>query len=469
MGLLAGGIVLVGLHLAVLALSPHLGYGCDKGSWAVIALVGLEVGAGAVYFLAMRRWAGSFSSFRLLVWILVVGALIRALMLFSTPILEDDFYRYLWDGAVVARGFNPYKYSPQSILNGFDSTGSVPEALRQLARESGEIIRRINHPYLSTIYPPVSQAAFTLAHWLGPWSLTAWRLVLLGFDLATLGLLIAVLRTLKLPLSWLAVYWWNPLLVKEVINSGHMDLVTLPLVLGVVLFSLHDRPLGALVCLAGAIGAKIWPLVLLPLVLRPLFSNLRRLGFGLLIFGLLVSLLFLPVWLASQGDHSGFLAYGQRWEMNDALFKLLQGGMWLVLQVLGFQDYSQLATRFIVAALLAIWVMWLVRLPIQDGRDFCRRCLLAVAAVFLLSPSQFPCYYVWLIPLLAIRPQVSLLLLTILLPLYYLRFFFLSRGQAAIFDYGIVWLEYLPVWILLWWEWRGDAQPFFKKVAGYES
>jgi hypothetical protein len=114
-------------------------------------------------------------------------------------------------------------------------------------------------------------------------------------------------------------------------------------------------------------------------------------------------------------------------------------------------------------------VTWLARSPIRDGQDFCQRCLLAVAAVFLLSPTQFPCYYVWLIPLLAIRPQASLLLLTVLLPLYYLRFFFLSRGQAAVFDYGIVWLEYLPVWMLLWWEWRGKAQPFFKKVAGYES
>jgi len=362
-GLLAGGAILVGLHLAVLALSPHLGYGGDQGSWPVLALVGLEAGAGAVYFLAMRRWDGSFSSFQLLVWILAVGALIRALMLFSTPILEDDFYRYLWDGAVVARGFNPYQYAPQSILNGFDSTGSVPEALRQLARESGEIIRRINHPYLSTIYPPVSQAAFTLAYWLSPFSLTAWRLVLLGFDLATLGLLIAVLRTLKLPLGWLAVYWWNPLLVKEVINSGHMDMVALPLVLGVVLYSLRDRPLGALVCLAGAIGAKIWPLALLPLILRPLISNPRRLGSGLLIFGLLVSILFLPVWLAGQGDHSGFIAYGQRWEMNDALFKLFHGGVWLILQAVGLPGYAQFATRLLAAGLIAFWVIWLARPP----------------------------------------------------------------------------------------------------------
>ncbi len=467
-GLLAGGILLVGLHLVVLALSPRLGYGCDQGSWAVLALVGLEVSAGTVYFLAIGRREGFSGDFKLLAWILLVGVLIRALMFFSTPILEDDFYRYLWDGAVVARGFNPYKYSPQSILNGFDPTGSVPEALRQLARESGEIIRRINHPYLTTIYPPVSQAAFTLAHWLSPWSLTAWRLVLLGFDLATLGLLIAILRIVKLPLGWLAVYWWNPLLVKEVINSGHMDLVALPLVLGTVLYSLHDRPLGALVCLAGAIGAKIWPVVLLPLVLRPLISNPRRLGFGLLLFGLLTSILYLPV-LAGWGGDSGFLAYGARWEMNDALFKLFHGGTWLMLQAVGLQAYAQFLARLLVAGLLALWATWLVRLPIRDGQDFCRRCLLAVAAVFLLSPTQFPWYYVWLIPLLALGPRSSLLLLTVLLPLYYLRFFFLSRGQVEVFDYGIVWLEYLPVWILLVWEWRANSRPVFQRGAGYES
>lgn len=468
-GLLAGGIILIGLHLAVLALSPGLGYGGDRGSWAVLALVGLEVGAGGIYFLAMRTCVGHSSGTRLLVWILVVGALIRALMFFSTPILEDDFYRYLWDGAVLARGFNPYKYSPQSILNGFDSTGMIPDALLHLARESGEIIRRINHPYLSTIYPPVSQAAFTLAYWLSPFSLTAWRLVLLGFDLATLCLLIPVLRVLKLPLSWLAVYWWNPLLVKEVINSGHMDLVALPLVLGAVLYSLHDRPLGALVCLAGAIGVKIWPLVLLPLVLRPLISSPRRLGFGLILFGLLTGILFLPVLVVGWVDHSGFLAYGQRWEMNDALFKLFHGGTWLILQAVDLQNYAQFAARLLAVGLIALWVTWLVRSPIRDGQDFSQRCLLAVAAVFLLSPTQFPCYYVWLIPLLAIRPQASLLLLTVLLPLYYLRFFFLSRGQAAVFDYGIVWLEYLPVWILLGWEWRANSRPVFQKGTGYES
>ncbi|TVS21020.1 MAG: hypothetical protein EA424_01035 [Planctomycetaceae bacterium] len=35
-------------------------------------------------------------------WVIVVGLGMRALMMPSTPMLETDFYRYLWDGAVLA-------------------------------------------------------------------------------------------------------------------------------------------------------------------------------------------------------------------------------------------------------------------------------------------------------------------------------------------------------------------------------
>jgi hypothetical protein len=41
------------------------------------------------------------------------------------------------------------------------------------------------------------------------------------------------------------------------------------------------------------------------------------------------------------------------------------------------------------------------------------------------------------------------MLLIGLMPLYYLNFYFYARGQNAVFNHGIVWLEYVPVWILL--------------------
>ena len=69
--------------------------------------------------------------------------------------------------------------------------------------------------------------------------------------------------------------------------------------------------------------------------------------------------------------------------------------------------------------------------------------------VFLLSPAQFPWYYTWLVPFLVVVPSPALLLLTALLPLYYLRFYLDIRDQSRLFDYGIVWVEFLPVWLLL--------------------
>ncbi|MEJ2718432.1 MAG: hypothetical protein P8182_15070 [Deltaproteobacteria bacterium] len=56
-----------------------------------------------------------------------------------------------------------------------------------------------------------------------------------------------------------------------------------------------------------------------------------------------------------------------------------------------------------------------------------------------------------------IRPHASLLVLNALVFLYYVRFYFKARNNVDMFDYGVVWVEFLPVWFLLLWEWvRGE-------------
>ena len=49
----------------------------------------------------------------------------------------------------------------------------------------------------------------------------------------------------------------------------------------------------------------------------------------------------------------------------------------------------------------------------------------------------------------------AVLALTATLPLYYLRFVFADAGRADIFDFGIVWIEVMPVLLLFAWEERG--------------
>jgi alpha-1,6-mannosyltransferase len=443
---LLAGSFLVMLHLALVHLSPHLGYGASRPAGAILALVGIEVAAGAVYLALVWRLPDPETGHHLLPWILLVGLFLRLVMLGSTPMLAGDYYRYLWDGAVTAHGFNPYQYTPEAVMAGT----AVPEALSRLALESGPVIAHISHPALPTISPPLSQAAFVLAYWLHPWSVTTLRLVLLAFDLATLALLVLLLRALNLPLAALAIYWWNPLLVKEIINSCHMDILALPWVLGAAWFVLKARG-RTFTALAGGIGAEIWPLALLPIAARAFTGQAKRLVLGLALLVVLLGLIFLPVYFGDLKALSSFWTYARGLEMNDSIFKLFHWGFGWLFQGLNLAPGTVAAdvTWILAGVLLAVGVIWLAFRPVADGLDFARRSLLVLAALFFLSPTQFPWYYAWLLPFLVLQPRRSLLLLTALLPLYYLRYFFLARGQVHIFDYGIVWAEYLPVWILL--------------------
>ncbi|NIA21913.1 MAG: DUF2029 domain-containing protein, partial [Anaerolineaceae bacterium] len=434
-------------------------------------MVALAMAAGAVYLTAVA-WCRRLqrSGRGLLVWIMAVGLIARLVTMFAvqtpedgrhrftlgpaTPIYESDYYRYMWDGAVLARGFNPYAWAPADAVAAPDDAEAMPPELRRLAAESGAVIRRVSYNHLRTIYPPIAQAVFALSHVLRPWSITAWRLVLLAADLATVLLLARLLRVMKLPLFWLVVYWWNPLLIKETFNSAHMDVIALPFVLAALLLAARRRCVWAVVPLALAVGVKIWPIILLPFLVRPLLARPRQLVTAVLIFLALVGAIFLPMLTAGFGETSGAEAYSRHWEMNDSAYLLL---LWAVKWAGSFAAMklgtAHLVTRGLVCALLALWVLWLVRRPIGGPADLCARSLPALAALFLLSPTQFPWYFIWMLPLLAVRPRWSLLLLTALLPIYYLRW----RFDNSTFDNLVVWIEYGPVWLLLgleWWRFR---------------
>jgi len=459
---LAGtGLLLLGCAVAITRLSPRFEYGGDPLERPIPLLVTLLVSAGMVYLVAVASLLKVRYDGKLLGWVIGVGVALRVTMMLSTPILEDDYYRYLWDGALTANGYNPYAYTPQDIVWG---TGEavIPPTLKELAEESGRVVDRVNHPHLGTIYPPMAQGAFVLAHWIAPWSLAAWRIVLLGFDLAVLGLVLLLLRRLGKPLHHAAIYWWNPLVVKELFNSSHMDAVVLPFVLAALFFTIANRPLRAGATLALGIGAKAWPVMVAPVLLRAVQASPRRMAIAVVFSALILAVIFLP--LASSlalGKESGFSAYAQAWEMNDALFMVFHKGTQIVSWILGMDSEGRgvdQAARAIVFGVLVLWTAWVSYRKVSSPQDLCTRLVLIIAAIFFLSPTQFPWYYVWLVPFLALSPRPSLLVLTIMLPLYYLKFYFSARHNVDFFHNRIVWIEYAPVWLLILWEWYATGR-----------
>ena len=440
------GLVMALLILAQSLISGGFQYEISDLKKPIIILVAMMVGAGMVHLFVIFALKEIPISKGLWVWIILCGLLFRLSMFQSTPMLEDDHYRYLWDGGVLANGFNPYRYSPDTIHEAKPS--QIPDTLRELARQYGSDLERINYPWLRTIYPPLTQFGFALAHLISPWDIIGWRLVLLIFDVITLCLLFVLLRHLNLPMIGLVIYWWNPLLVKEIYNSGHMEVMLFPFILGAMIFSMTGRYLWASCAIGLAVGIKFWPAILLPLLLRPILGQPKRCIAPLLCFAGLSIAAFLPFYLTGLGPDSGFTAYGRYWEMNDALFMVI---LWTVQFLSNFFSFHmvfpQTMTRVIVASLLLVFTLSVLGRK-YNPETMPSRALFLVAALFILSPTQFPWYYLWILPLLAIRIQYALLFLTALLPLYYMRFYLDIRGMAPIHDKGVVWLEFMPVWYL---------------------
>jgi alpha-1,6-mannosyltransferase len=387
-----------------------------------------------------------------LIWLMVAtGLLMRLVLLASTPILETDYYRYLWDGGVAAAGYNPYAVSPD------DAQGEPYHyTLQKLAQASGTVIEGVNHPELKTIYPPVAEAAFALAHKLSPWSLTSWRVICLAAELATLALLLTLLREIGRPAVWASLYWLNPLIAKEMINSAHMDSLVPPFVLLALLLSARGRLIPAAVAIGLAIGAKIWPLILVPLIFRRWFDDWRRLVVPGLVLGALCVLFAAPMIAGGLDQSSGLTAYATHWRNSSGLYVILQNGLSVLASPFDIaRETIGVAIRIILAGSAFVAMVWVVWKPIETTADLLQRAALLTLALLLLVPSQFPWYASWALPLAAFRPTLGLLVMTALMPIYYSGFYFSERDLYQTYRDGIVFLIWVPVWAVLGYEvWR---------------
>ena len=256
------------------------------------------------------------------------------------------------------------------------------------------------------------------------------------------------------------IYWWNPLLVKEIFNSAHLDVLVFPFVLGALLLAAGNRHVRSVLSITLGIGIKLWPAILLPLILRPLLSKPKKLAAAVILILVLLGGLFAPVYLSGLDQSTGFIAYGERWQNNDSAFRGLIVLSELALDALGYKTFHKYAlARVLVISLIALWIAFVTFGRRFRDDDLYKKSLFILAFVFLVSPTQFPWYYTWLLPFLAVAPRFSLLLPTLLLPLYYLRYYLEPIGKIDVFTNVIVWIEFVPVWIFLLLEWKKSSRP----------
>ncbi len=302
--------------------------------------------------------------------------------------LSDDLYRYAWDGVVQSSGTDPYRYPPDAQqLRGLRDPWLWPPDQADRPRKT-----LLNRPGVRTIYPPVAEGWFWLEHQVVPLSARdeGYQLAGLVLDAGVVAALLALLRRAGRDPRWVAVYALAPLAVLEAVQNAHVDVLAVLLVLGAVAAGAR-KPVLSAAALAGAALVKIYPGLLLVLLLRrpgrPLAVR-RVLQVGTVAAGLAV-LAYLPHVLAVGPQVVGYLPGYLREEQYG------NGTRYLLVSLLGLSGGP--ATAAVGLALTAL-VVHLLRTPLSLPGAAVR---LLVGVLLLATPVQ-PWYALLLLALVVL-------------------------------------------------------------------
>ncbi len=361
---------------AMLILTLWTGYAAERTHFPALLLAfgGLFLLYRALMVMGRWRWV-SYGA------LVVLGIVLRTLLLFSTPNLSDDVYRFLWDGRLIAQGVHPFAFTPTQIMQG-------GEALRGI---TPQLFALLNSPSYYTVYPPVCQGVFWVAAWLFPEDIASGTIVLKVFLWATELLTMWVLWQLR-PGGWAsAAYALCPLAVLEVVGNAHFEGAAVAfLLVGLWLLQRGQWAASALFW-ALSVAVKLLPLLFVPLVLAHLAPRARWRWAAW--FAACCALLFWPLSDMAVLQHlfSSLQLYFRQFAFNASVYYLLKA----LLLALGEEAFvrARLLGPLLGALVFAgVWWLalcrrgWCRALPLAD------RMLLAVAMYLLLSTTVHPWY-----------------------------------------------------------------------------
>ncbi|NRA60727.1 MAG: DUF2029 domain-containing protein [Psychrobium sp.] len=327
-------------------------------------------------------------------WLLLVAILARLLLLGVDPYTSNDVGRYLFDGKIALTGLDPYVVNHQHPL--------LVE-LRQIWQPPAE------HAAYSTLYPPLSLALFALTATAGPeYAQLTWQLVLTLVSIATLFASIWVLRHAN-KLQHLPLVALSPILILESGLGLHVDAVTALLVM-LAIGAWQRQRIGICGVLIGlGVLVKILPLMLLlPLLF---VSRSVRAAVLLLLSAILTVVVGYMLTFALGFEPIGSIGvFFEKWRFASPIFSGLS-------LILSSDEIFLLCISLVgITAASIAYVSFQKR---DEHSSLFTLLQLSVALPLIVSPVLFPWYLMALVLLLALQPNVYLILWLCLMPLTY--------------------------------------------------
>ena len=255
-------------------------------------------------------------------WV-IASIAFRLILLFALPNLSDDFYRFIWDGHLMAGDYHPFAELPRYYIDHQLNISGIDQTL----------FSKLNSPDYFTVYPPVSQFVFLLSVKLAPHSLLGSVLVMRSLiivaEIGSLFLIQKILLRYKLPFKNVLLYALNPLVIIELTGNLHIEAFLIFFLVISFWFLTKENMIASSVTFALAICTKLLPLIFMPLLLTRL--GWKRAVQYYVITGLCCVLLFVP--MLSMEIISGFREsigyYFQKFEFNASIYYLVrEWGYW---------------------------------------------------------------------------------------------------------------------------------------------
>jgi hypothetical protein len=264
-------------------------------------------------------------------------------------------------------------------------------------------------------------------------SVSGYKGIMVFFDTLTLLVLAALLQTWGLNLSRIIVYAWNPLVIFEIAYSGHLDGLTVFLMVTALYLYVTHKKMPAIIMLALSAAVKLYP----ALLLAALLNRGDRIK-GVITFSATIMLLYLP-FVGAGGKISGFLSV----YLKNPYESFNLGLKYLLMRLMPGLDYDLLSLLFIIALVIAGMVVFLK--DKEDIEVFRYAYILTGLLLILMPASLHPWYVIMIIPFLVFYPSAAWLMFTCTVTLSYLKYV----SPRGIMPTWILLAEYLPLFALL--------------------
>ena len=314
-------------------------------------------------------------------WIIGLGILARLILFFDLPHLSDDVFRFLWDGKLIAQGINPFRLKPDEYIE------LDPALFAMLNSQSNY-----------TVYPPLNQALFWLASFIGGdhylLGTNVLRVFLLIADIGSAFLLLNLSRYFNK--STLIVGWFflNPLIVLELVGNIHFEGFVIFFILLMLSALSKNQFLKSGVSLGLAAASKLIPLIFLPyLAMKFRWRNGIILSLAVLVvFSLSIFPLFSPESFA--GFKKSLMLYSNKFEFNASIYYIIREIGWILK---GYNPIETWGPWLSVSTFITI--IFLSFYAVKKEWNIPQAMLWILIAYLLMATTVHPWYILTLLPL----------------------------------------------------------------------